>query len=523
MQIGPIGEKFFAARQIDLETAVKAGVFTATRHANSGAMVADPNGDVLAFPSMEHGVRVNTKYRGRGKKFWQDTDGRKTFVNSDALDDQALQDGTRPLVIVEGEIDWLTCLQCGFVSTVSVPDGAPPVPKGKAPDELEPASQVDDPGSKFAFMFNNSARLARIKQFVLAVDADGAGRRLAAEIVRRLGPERCMFVKYPEDPVVQVDGGEKRACKDLNEVLMNFGAAAVVEVLNKAKPYPVRGLYKLSDYPPAEELETFTVGWDGWGPWFKMFLGEFMVVSGIPGQGKTAWTMELVHNMAQNHSWPCAIYSPEMRTVPMLRDSFRRMRIGRKPGPDDFLLVARADEWIEKHFVFIDADPQGDGSDGGGDDDNTTFSLDWLIRKAEAAVLRHGIRILLIDPWNEVEHARERGESVTDYIARAVRALKRFARRYEVAVIVVAHPTKDVGKDGNLRTVRLYDIEGSATWYNKADHGVIVERPNKNAADAIIYIQKVRHIGRTGRPAKMTMQFDPASERFRVGECGLQL
>ena len=49
---------------------------------------------------------------------------------------------------------------------------------------------------------------------------------------------------------------------------------------------------------------------------------------------------------------------------------------------------------------------------------------------------------------------------VTDYISRGIRALKRFARLYDVAVIVVAHPTKDVGRDGKARPPTLYDIEG---------------------------------------------------------------
>jgi hypothetical protein len=76
-----------------------------------------------------------------------------------------------------------------------------------------------------------------------------------------------------------------------------------------------------------------------------------------------------------------------------------------------------------------------------------------------AFLFEYGKRVSL----NEIEHARLRDETVTDYIARSIRALKRFARQYEVVVIVVAHPTKDVGRDGKARPVTLYDVEGSAT------------------------------------------------------------
>ena len=84
--------------------------------------------------------------------------------------------------------------------------------------------------------------------------------------------------------------------------------------------------------------------------------------------------------------------------------------------------------------------------------------LAMILDRATDAVLRDGIRLLVIDPWNEVEHARTASESMTDYIGRSIRAIKRFARLYEVAVIVVAHPTKDVAKEGKSRPVTLYDI-----------------------------------------------------------------
>ena len=54
--------------------------------------------------------------------------------------------------------------------------------------------------------------------------------------------------------------------------------------------------------------------------------------------------------------------------------------------------------------------------------------------------MRDGIKVLSIDPWNEVEHARGKGEMMVDYISRAIRELKGFARQYEVTVIVIVRP-----------------------------------------------------------------------------------
>lgn len=504
--IGQHGVTAFERRGIDLETAVKLGIYTASRGAD-GAMQPDPRGNVVVFPFIERGAEVGRKYRAPGKKFWQEEGGRRTFWNSDVMDDPALEDGRQALIITEGEIDALTAIDCGFPFAVSVPDGAPSVPKDKKPDELDPLDPQAETSGKFEFMFNNRDRLKRIKRFIIAVDNDAPGKRLAAEIVRRLSPARCAFVTYPDELAVPDGEGGKKRAKDLNDVLMYFGREKVAEVLNAARPYPVRGLYRLSEYPDTPEIETFATGFDGWSPWLKMFFGEFMVVSGVPSHGKSTWVLNLLFNLANVHGWRAAICSPEMPAVPILVDRFRRLYLGRRPTPMERAEIKQADAWIEDHFLFIDTDPTGAG------DNDEPFNLEWIIERATDAVLRDGIRVLVIDPWNEVDHARERNETMADYIARGIRALKRFARLYGVIVIVVAHPTKEVNKDGKQRTVNLYDIEGAAHWFNKCDHGIVVERSKGTDADSTLHILKVR-FDETGRRGKLAMQFEKETGRF---------
>lgn len=506
--LGRLGIKAFEHRKIDVETAERYGVFTGSRNDATGAVEPDERGNIIVFPFRDHGVVVAKKYRAPGKKFWQDVGGKRTFWNADALDDPALETGHQALVITEGEIDALSAIECGFPLAVSVPDGAPSVPEGKAPEDLDELDPDSEKAGKFEFLYNNRERLKRVKRFILAVDSDGPGRRLAAELVRRLGAVRCSFVTYPLESIVRLSKGGSRPCKDLNEVLVHFGQEAVVRVLNAAKPYPVRGLYKLSEYPEASELETYAVGFEGWDAYLRLFPGEFMVVSGVPSHGKSVFVLNMLRNLALAYGWKSAICSPEMPTVPVLRDRFRRMHAGRYLSALDVEDARRADSWTERHFVFIDTDPTGDG------DSDEPFDLEWIIERATDAVLRDGIRVLVIDPWNEVEHAREKGESMVDYIARGIRMLKRFARMYQVAVIVVAHPTKDVGKDGKVRPPGLYDIEGAAHWYNKCDHGIIVHRPDTNSSGTDVHILKVK-FEETGQKGKMLLDFDRDSGLFR--------
>ena len=141
--------------------------------------------------------------------------------------------------------------------------------------------------------------------------------------------------------------------------------------------------------------------------------------------------------------------------------------------------------------MFIDHDPRSV------DDDD--IDIDWIVERAEDAVLRYGIDCLVIDPWNELDHCREAGESETDYTNRAIRCLKRLSHSYDIAVIVVAHPTKLAkDKSGKILTPTPYDIAGSASWFNKPDHVVMLDRDENS--NTRVNIQKSRHdfAGRKG-------------------------
>jgi len=467
-------------RGISAETATRFGLYTA-----DGALV---------FPFLENGKEVAAKYRGPQKKFWQRAGGKRTFWNADALDDPGFVSGELPLVITEGEIDALTAIQCGFPLTVSVPDGAPP-----ASDEPVQETGPDaDRTGKFEFMFNNRDRLRKGKRFILAVDSDAPGQRLAAELVRRLGAGRCSFVTYPED------------CKDLNEVLLEHGADAVAEVLNGAKPYPVQGVYTFADYPPAEPIRRISTGWPTLDQHFGLFPGAFTVVTGIPGHGKTTWVMNLSCNIARMHGWRTAVFSPEMPTVPHLFDKLRRIASGLPlyRVMQDRDILRKTDQFLNDAFVLIDADPE-DGMDG-------DMTLEWIVERAHDAVHRFGIKHLIIDPWNEVEHAKPAHESMPDYIGRGIRMLKRFAKERQVAATVIVHPTKAVGGD-QPRMPNLYDCEGSAHWYNKPDLGVIVGRDPENpmGGSTIIRIAKVR-FDETGERGDVVLRYDRETCRFEM-------
>lgn len=499
--LGALGLKALEDRGIDGETSARYGIYTAKTLADelgNHRVVPDERGNIIVFPFEERGAVVAEKYRTlplSSHRMWQREGGRRTFWNSDAIDDPLVVSGAAALVITEGEIDALTAIDCGFPFTVSVPDGAPAVPKGREAEDLDPLDAGAEASGKFEFIYNNRERLKAVKRFVLAVDNDAPGKRLAAELVRRLMASRCLFVTYPE------------GCKDLNDVRMRHGVEAVAGVLNGAKPYPVHGLYKLREFPDLPEIVTYKTGWYTLDMHMRVFPGELMFVLGIPGHGKSAFIAHLLVNLSEQYGWRTVIFSPEEPTTPQLRDKFRCIRLRGKPAPLDVDRIKETDDWINDRFLFIAADPLGMK-----DED---LYLDWVLERATDAVLRDGVKVFVIDPWNEIEHARLPRESQTEYIGRALRMLNRFRRQYGVMVIVLIHPTKEIGRDGKARAPTPYDADGSAHWYNKADHFVIVHRADEAKDESAIRIAKVKFKG-TGEKGTVFMKFNRDSARFET-------
>jgi twinkle protein len=119
--------------------------------------------------------------------------------------------------------------------------------------------------------------------------------------------------------------------------------------------------------------------------------------------------------------------------------------------------------------------------------------------------------MLIIDPWNELEHNRPMNMSLTEYVGKMIKKMKRFAKQFGVCVVVVAHPTK-ISEGAEIG---LYSISDSAHWANKADLGILVlggDEENPNART--IKIPKVRLKRIAGDTGKTLLSFDERTGLF---------
>jgi twinkle protein len=448
------------ARGIDIELLERLGVTSCERH---GA-------DTISIPYWQEGRRVNTKYRtiSGQKQFSQDEGARKVVYNFDCLLDESLTD--QPIIWTEGEVDAWSALQSGFARVVSVPDGAPPEEIG------------DRDSRKYSYLDSLPKSAFSAREHILAVDSDGPGTALQRDLSLRLGRARCKWVRYPQ------------GCKDLNDALQKFGTRGVVETINRAQWIALDGVYRMSELPPVIPMKPHDSKFPGLTDHYKLRLGDFAVVSGIPGMGKTTFVNDLVCRMASWHGWQTCFASFEQ--LPQI-DHRRALRTWHGGGPVkdmDEESIHRADEWIDQNFVFLMP----------GEDDRPTLA--WLLQRCAEAIIRHGVKIVVIDPWNEIEHERPGDMSLTEYVGSALREFKAFARKYEIHLIVVAHPAKlRRDAEGKYPIPTLYDISDSAHWANRADVGVIVHRVSQE--ETLIKVVKSRYHDQIGKPGDVSARF----------------
>ena len=461
--------QWIEARGLDPDLAEKLGLVTVNRDGKNW----------LSIPYFEDGKAVNHKYRLTSEKDHRMDPGAPLALwNVDCLNDPRLRGGQAPLVITEGEWDAIAAMQAGIPFAVSVPNGAP----GKPTEDIETAK-------RYEWVDRHADALAGIKEFVLAADADQAGYNLAADLVALLGAERCRFIDYPFP------------CKDLNEVLLEFGPERVVECITTAKPYPVKGLYRASDFPEKGEVRAYSIGVTPIQDMLAIVPGTLTVLTGYANSGKSTLMNAVIGHALKQH-FPVCVASFETDVKPILVDGLRMalLHCGKHElhsHPD----MPWADKLIDERLAIISQTV----------DEDMEMDLDEFLRLARLAVVRHGVKMIVLDPWNEMEHKRRRDETETDYIGRAIRAIKRFAKVNDVAFWIVAHPTKPL--PGVNKMPGLYDISGSANWANKPDYGLVYHRPRFDENMAEIAVTKVR-MGMPGRRGSVKTTYDFRTSEF---------
>ncbi len=245
-----------------------------------------------------------------------------------------------------------------------------------------------------------------------------------------------------------------------------------------------------------------------------------MPIIGPYGSGKSVLLRQLLVNLWRLHGWRFLLTSFEEKVKPRYHRDFRRHLIG-KPYIDRDGVVLWSDEEIAKADVELQQAAKFLRRPR-----KAILDLERLLDRIDFAVRVHGIKVVAIDPVNEIDHQVPKGEFKTDYMGRFIMALKALADDYGLLMICCAHPPKD-GVEKRLsrgRLLTLNDGADTAHWGNKADIGWCVWRPTiGDSSPTYLHADKLKDHETMGKPFLAELILDPATNAFRVNRMGYHL
>jgi twinkle protein len=414
---------------------------------------------------------INIKYRDGRKNFKLYKGAEKVFYNINSII------GYDECIIVEGEMDVLALHEAGVKNVISVPNGA--TLNSNNLDYLDNCIDYFDDKTKI----------------ILAVDADEPGQALKNEFIRRLGAEACYTVDFA-------------GSKDANDYLIEHGADMLRSAIHAAKQVPLEGVSTLYDIQ--DELKDFVkngfkpgfqVGLKNFDDIFSTYTGQFITVTGIPSSGKSDFVDQMCVGYNTNYGWKTAFASPENAPTYLHAHKLMRKVWQDMPSPSDI----DGEQWnkvadhVNDNFYFIDME---------------RYTLDHVLQKGAELVKRKGIKCLVIDPFNKVRDINCKTEDVNRYTMEYLTKIEIFAKKYDVLVFIVAHPTKMYkGSDGKIEEPTMYNIKGGGEWYDASYHGLLIHRDYEaKTVKAKVLKVKFQNLGENG--AEAYFKWEPRSGCF---------
>ena len=409
---------------------------------------------------------INIKYRDARKNFKLFKGAEKIFYNINSVANYT------NCVIVEGEMDVLSFHEAGVFNTISVPNGA-----------TLNSNNLD-------YLDNCIDYLDNKEKIILAVDKDEAGQALQQELIRRLGAEVCFIIDFND-------------CKDANEYLLKYGTKGLSKLVQQAKAVPLENVTtfndiegEITDFVQNGFKKGYQIGLENFDNIFSTYTGQFITVTGIPSSGKSDFVDQMVVGYNQKYEWKTAFASPE--NAPTFLHAHKLMRKVWQDMPHKSDIGGAKWNSIAGHvndnFFFIDME---------------RYTLESVLKKGAELVKRKGIKCLVIDPFNKVRDVDCKTEDVNRYTMEYLTKIEIFAKKYDVLVIVVAHPTKMYkDKDGKIEEPTMYNIKGGGEWYDASYHGLLVHRDydNKTVKAKVLKV-KFQNLGENGAEAHFKWEY----------------
>jgi len=402
---------------------------------------------VINFNYFRDNQLINVKFRDSEKNFKMVSGAELIFYGLDNIKELDI------VYIVEGEMDALSLHEAGLYSVCSVPNGA-----SKGSQKLE-------------YLDNCYKYFENKKTIVLCTDNDAPGLMLRNELARRFGYYKCKYVDFGE-------------YKDANDVLVKADKDTLRSIVINAKNFPLEGILNIDNIWDSvlnyneNGIKNYSIGMGASDNYFNMAFGEWTVVTGIPNSGKSDIVDQICCNLATRYGFRCAMFAPE--SFPY-EGHIKRIanKLNEKTCTNDDLNNTK--DFIQEHFHWVKIDLEN-------------LTLKGILDAFKQLVLQKGINICVIDPYNMLDHSAQKDFS---YIGKILSQITQFCQQTKTHLFLVAHPRKIESIEGKYKKPSLYDISGSADFFNKSYNGLIVFRQigqkSKYKSDIVtVYVEKVK-------------------------------
>lgn len=423
-------------------------------------------GEAVVFPYRRSGDTYAGKFRSVERKDFRSSQGvSRGFFNEDAL-----KVGDGPIVITEGEIDALSVMQAGYTRAVSLPDG------------------WTEDGGKRDVLVEAEAQLRAAPYVIVAGDNDAAGASLPKTVGNILAGHDVRYVTWPD------------GCKDANDVLVQYGEGELSRCLVEAKRIDPAGgfITGISDLPPLPDRRVLRLGLKPYDYVLAFEVGAMSVGTGTPGAGKSTFTTFAAYHIAKNENIRVGLLSFETHPH-RTRDHLCRLECGRPWASLSPAQQAEVGATLDRHFRIVHRTFE-DGA----------HHLQWAKDMIYTLAVRDNCKLIVLDPWNELEHLPMPGENMTSYINFALQQIRQWAEQFDTHICVIAHPRK-MQTDGKPRSPTGYDIADSAAFFNKPSLGFSVHQEEEGDGTKYVAVTswKVRDRQLYGiEPSRMNLTFD---------------
>lgn len=384
------------------------------------------------FPYLRDGELVNAKHRDVAEKkgMRQEAGAEPCLFGWHLISPKA-----RVIAITEGEIDAMTLHQCGI-----------------------PALSVNAGAGNHQWIESDWERLERFSEILVCFDNDEPGQKGAAEVMQRLGIERCKLVKF--------------GAKDANQWLMDgAGGEDFHAAVKDAKPVDPAELVGIEQffsavkallYPAqdAQKLPLLMVG-DRYEDSFEFRPGEVSVWTGINGHGKSLMLNQVQIGLMRQGERVC-VFSGEMSPAQQAKRLVKQITGLDRPSAAYIDAVGR---WVMDRMWLFNV--------------VGSSTIDRLLEVFQYAAKRYGVTQFVIDSLMMTD-VPDDGAGAFTAQKTCMQKLAKFAKTYKAHVHLVAHPRK--AKDESQAPGKM-DVGGSGKITDLADNVFSVWSAGKEDGD----------------------------------------